>query len=92
MAGDKEVRLAVLAGDGIGPEITDATLKALKAAADRRSDAWTPKRIHSPTFPVLRRASRDPLQKLFRGKLERDQRARITDWRILRCRHLQVRV
>lgn len=28
-----EIRLAVLAGDGIGPEITDATVKVLKAAA-----------------------------------------------------------
>jgi 3-isopropylmalate dehydrogenase len=33
MAGVKEIRLAVLAGDGIGPEITDATLEVLRAAA-----------------------------------------------------------
>jgi len=35
MARSKEIRLAVLAGDGIGPEITDATAKVLKAAAGR---------------------------------------------------------
>jgi len=32
--GDK-IRLAVLAGDGIGPEITDATVRVLQAAAGR---------------------------------------------------------
>jgi 3-isopropylmalate dehydrogenase len=31
----REIKLAVLAGDGIGPEITDATVKVLKAAARR---------------------------------------------------------
>lgn len=31
----KEIKLAVLAGDGIGPEITDATVRVLKAAARR---------------------------------------------------------
>jgi isocitrate/isopropylmalate dehydrogenase len=35
MAGKNEVRLAVLEGDGIGPEITDATVTVLKAAARR---------------------------------------------------------
>ncbi len=35
MAGKNEIRLAVLEGDGIGPEITDATVKVLKAAARR---------------------------------------------------------
>jgi len=30
-----ELKLAVLAGDGIGPEITDATVRVLEAAADR---------------------------------------------------------
>jgi 3-isopropylmalate dehydrogenase len=35
MARKNEIRLAVLAGDGIGPEITDATVKVLKAAADQ---------------------------------------------------------
>src|SRR5215813_10629922 len=33
MAGSNELRLAVLEGDGIGPEITDATIKVLQAAA-----------------------------------------------------------
>lgn len=32
MAGRNEIRLAVLEGDGIGPEITDATVKVLQAA------------------------------------------------------------
>lgn len=32
MAVKKEISLAVLAGDGIGPEITEATVKVLKAA------------------------------------------------------------
>jgi len=35
MAGRNEIRLAVLEGDGIGPEITGATVKVLKAAARR---------------------------------------------------------
>jgi len=35
MAGKNEIRLAVLEGDGIGPEITDATVKVLQAAARR---------------------------------------------------------
>ena len=35
MARRNEVRLAVLAGDGIGPEITEATVRVLKAAARR---------------------------------------------------------
>ena len=33
MAGKNEIRLAVLEGDGIGPEITEATLTVLRAAA-----------------------------------------------------------
>src|SRR5258706_151530 len=33
MAGKNEIDLAVLEGDGIGPEITDATVRVLKAAA-----------------------------------------------------------
>jgi 3-isopropylmalate dehydrogenase len=33
MAGKHEIELAVLEGDGIGPEITDATIRVLKAAA-----------------------------------------------------------
>ena len=33
MAVERELRLAVLEGDGIGPEITDATVRVLKAAA-----------------------------------------------------------
>ena len=35
MANANEIRLAVLAGDGIGPEITQATLSVLNAAARR---------------------------------------------------------
>lgn len=35
MAKNSEVRIAVLAGDGIGPEITAATVKIMKAAARR---------------------------------------------------------
>ena len=35
MAHKNEIRLAVLAGDGIGPEITEATVTVLKAAARR---------------------------------------------------------
>src|SRR6185436_9278301 len=35
MAGQKEIRLVVLPGDGIGPEITEATVLVLKAAARR---------------------------------------------------------
>ena len=35
MARGGEIRLAVLEGDGIGPEITDATVQVLKAAARR---------------------------------------------------------
>ena len=35
MAGKHEIELAVLEGDGIGPEITDATVRVLKAAARR---------------------------------------------------------
>ena len=33
MARGNEIKLAVLEGDGIGPEITDATVHVLKAAA-----------------------------------------------------------
>jgi 3-isopropylmalate dehydrogenase len=35
MATDGKISLAVLAGDGIGPEITDATVRVLEAAAAR---------------------------------------------------------
>jgi 3-isopropylmalate dehydrogenase len=35
MAGKHAVKFAVLAGDGIGPEITDATVTVLKAAAQK---------------------------------------------------------
>src|SRR3990172_2582368 len=35
MPGSRELKLAVLPGDGIGPEITDATVAVLKAAARR---------------------------------------------------------
>ena len=35
MATDGKISLAVLAGDGIGPEITEATVRVLKAAAGR---------------------------------------------------------
>lgn len=35
MAGKRTVTFAVLAGDGIGPEITDATVTVLKAAAQK---------------------------------------------------------
>lgn len=33
MSQSKELRLAVLAGDGVGPEITAATVEILQAAA-----------------------------------------------------------
>ena len=35
MAPDSKISLAVLAGDGIGPEITEATVRVLEAAARR---------------------------------------------------------
>ena len=35
MTTDGRISLAVLAGDGIGPEITDATVRVLQAAASR---------------------------------------------------------
>jgi hypothetical protein len=35
MTTDREISLAVLAGDGVGPEITDATVRVLQAAAGR---------------------------------------------------------
>jgi 3-isopropylmalate dehydrogenase len=35
MAKDDKISLAVLAGDGIGPEITEATVRVLQAAAAR---------------------------------------------------------
>ncbi len=47
MAAKNEIRLAVLEGDGIGPEITEATLKVLKAAARR---AGVTLRIKSATI------------------------------------------
>ena len=37
MAAQKELKLAVLPGDGIGPEITDVTVQVLKAAAKKAS-------------------------------------------------------
>jgi isocitrate/isopropylmalate dehydrogenase len=35
MAGQREFKIGVLAGDGIGPEITDATIEVLHAASER---------------------------------------------------------
>jgi hypothetical protein len=35
MAEDREFKIGVLAGDGIGPEITDATIEVLHAASER---------------------------------------------------------
>ena len=35
MTTDGKISLAVLAGDGIGPEITDATIEVLHAATER---------------------------------------------------------
>jgi 3-isopropylmalate dehydrogenase len=35
MADQRELRIGVLAGDGIGPEITDATVEVLHAAIER---------------------------------------------------------
>ena len=44
MASTNEVRLAVLEGDGIGPEITAAALTVLNAAARRTGLSIRPKR------------------------------------------------
>src|SRR5882757_3490381 len=35
MADQREFKIGVLAGDGIGPEITDATIEVLHAATER---------------------------------------------------------
>jgi isocitrate/isopropylmalate dehydrogenase len=35
MADQREFKIGVLAGDGIGPEITDATIEVLHAASER---------------------------------------------------------
>jgi 3-isopropylmalate dehydrogenase len=35
MAQQREFKIGVLAGDGIGPEITDATIRVLRAASER---------------------------------------------------------
>ena len=60
MATNKEVGIAVLAGDGIGPEITAATVKVLKAAARRNGLAlkvkealigWKAYEKHKTTLP-----------------------------------------
>ena len=60
MASRSEIRLAVLEGDGIGPEITEATLHVLKAAARRAGlglrlrkaeIGWKPYRRQRTTLP-----------------------------------------
>src|SRR5215831_5948342 len=60
MARSSEIRLAVLEGDGIGPEITEATIHVLKAAARRAGLAlrlkpgaigWKPYRKSRTTLP-----------------------------------------
>ena len=64
MAGRNEIRLAVLEGDGIGPEITSATLTALRAAARATGLAlrlraaaigWKAYRKHRTTLPEASR-------------------------------------
>ena len=35
MAGQREFKIGVLAGNGIGPEITDATIEVLHTASER---------------------------------------------------------
>lgn len=60
MAAKDEIALAVMEGDGIGPEITDATVKVLKAAArearlgvriERCLFGWRPYRKYGTTLP-----------------------------------------
>ncbi len=60
MAAGQGIELAVLEGDGIGPEITDATVRVLKAAArearlgvrlKRCLFGWRPYRKHGTTLP-----------------------------------------
>jgi 3-isopropylmalate dehydrogenase len=60
MAGRNEIRLAVLEGDGIGPEITEATVEVLKAAARRAglglriqaaAIGWKAYKKHRSTLP-----------------------------------------
>ncbi len=50
MADQAEFKIVVLAGDGIGPEITDATIEVLQAASER-----TGLRARPPRRPLPRR-------------------------------------
>ena len=60
MARGKPIRIAVLAGDGIGPEITAATIRVLRAAATKvrlpivlqpALIGWVPYKRHKTTLP-----------------------------------------
>jgi len=60
MARGKPIRIAVLAGDGIGPEITAATIRVLRAAAAKARlpivlqpalIGWVPYKRHKTTLP-----------------------------------------
>ena len=60
MARRKPIKIAVLAGDGIGPEITAATTKVLRAAASVAGlplaltpalIGWVPYKRHQTTLP-----------------------------------------
>jgi len=50
MADQAGFKIGVLAGDGIGPEITDATIEVLQAASER-----TGLTVHLPGRPVMLR-------------------------------------
>ena len=55
MTTDGKISLAVLAGDGIGPEITEATVRVLQAAAARSGLDLALTRIRSGGRPTKNR-------------------------------------
>jgi 3-isopropylmalate dehydrogenase len=86
MASAKQIKLAVLAGDGVGPEITAETVDVLQAAADRTGlklkfehclIGWKAYEKHRSTLPeatleVLRRHDGWILGPTFAGEYPKD--------------------